>query len=342
MAINFPDHPPYIPIIKWQSYEQKALKKVVPDVGRHVLPCVEVRDSAQHINLMGAFHGTWGSSAMVDYADPKGVLTANRKREFHDFLASANGLGLPIVPVFNPYDVPGLGAPLQNLAASFGEAALRLRVPALSITADHLANVTTAYNALAAHGLRMSLIIDLGVAPQTWTNADTQRFSTELSQFQPLGFTSIHVASGAYPESLAAVKTGVGVFNRRDWSFWRDLNAAAPGMKIGFSDYGVLSPVWTEEALTRRGARVAIRYTRNNDWLILRADGKKKTDSVAISEIMVNAYAADFKGPTYSFGDELLAERADPTVLLTKKRCGHYHITEGWSHHIAVVVKEQY
>ena len=37
MAINFPDHPPYIPIIKWQSYEQKALKKVASDVGRHVL-----------------------------------------------------------------------------------------------------------------------------------------------------------------------------------------------------------------------------------------------------------------------------------------------------------------
>ncbi|WP_081626515.1 beta family protein [Pseudomonas umsongensis] len=127
-ATNFPDHPPYIPIIKWQSYEQKALKKVAADVGRHILPCVEVRDSAQHINLMGAFNGTWDSSALVDYADPKGILTANRKHELHDFLASANGLGFPIVPVFNPRDVPGLGAPLQALAASFGEAALHLRV----------------------------------------------------------------------------------------------------------------------------------------------------------------------------------------------------------------------
>lgn len=77
---------------------------------------------------MGAFNGTWDSSALVDYADPKGILTANRKHELHDFLASANGLGFPIVPVFNPRDVPGLGAPLQALAASFGEAALHLRV----------------------------------------------------------------------------------------------------------------------------------------------------------------------------------------------------------------------
>ncbi|WP_241090483.1 beta family protein [Pseudomonas viridiflava] len=124
--------------------------------------------------------------------------------------------------------------------------------------------------------------------------------------------------------------------------FWYDVNANVPNLGLGFGDYGTLSPEWTEEILERRSNRIAIRYTRGVDWLILRADGKTTNDSIAISEILVNTYPKDFKGAPYSFGDQILSDRADPTVPVKKKRCGHYHITEGWSHHIAYVLKEQY
>jgi hypothetical protein len=75
------------------------------------------------------------------------------------------------------------------------------------------------------------------------------------------------------------------------------------------------------------------------DWV---AGWRGIRNSIALSEILVNTYAGDFKGATYSFGDRLIEERADPNLPAKKKRCGHYHITEAWSHHIAYVLKEQY
>ncbi|MNY22216.1 hypothetical protein D3C86_1558120 [compost metagenome] len=152
----------------------------------------------------------------------------------------------------------------------------------------------------------------------------------------------MHLISGAYPASLASVKTGSANFKRSDWAFWNDVNAIVPDLTIGFGDYGTLSPEWTEETLELRSNRIAIRYTRDSNWLILRADGKTTSDSIAISEILVNNYSSDFKGATYSFGDLIRSERADPNFPIKKKRCGHYHITESWSHHIAYVIKEQY
>jgi len=342
MAGKFPLHPKYIPIIKWQKYEQIALRKLHADVKDLVLPCIEIRDSKQHQSLLKDYQSTWSGLALIDYANPKGSLTATRTREFLDFLGAAHSSGLPVSPVLNPSDPNAGAAALLAQVAKFGEATLRLRISAPSITDVHLNHLRAAVTALAGQGVKARLLIDLGVTPQTWSAIDVANFSAEVASVKSLGFSAVHLASGAYPESLQSVKTGVGFFDRRDWRFWSDLNQVAPQLLIGYGDYGVLSPVWTEEALERRGARVAIRYTRPDSWLILRADGKTKPDSVAISQILVSAYAGDFKGAPYSYGDELLATRADPAIPLPKKLCGHYHITEGWSHHVAMVIKDQY
>ena len=45
MALRFPNHPYYIPIIKWQSWEQRALLQTRGDVKPYVRPCIEVRHS---------------------------------------------------------------------------------------------------------------------------------------------------------------------------------------------------------------------------------------------------------------------------------------------------------
>ena len=49
---------------------------------------------------------------------------------------------------------------------------------------------------------------------------------------------------------------------------------------------------------------------------------------------------ASFKGREYSYGDELIADRANPAIK--KKNAGLFHFTEGWCHHLATVIKEQY
>lgn len=342
MAAIYPNHPRYIPIIKWQSWEQRALQKVDAAIRPQMLPCIEVRTSKQHLNLAGNFQKVWPYDALVDYADPKGRLTPSRTGELLAFMKLAVDGRLPITPVVSPADALALGKPFLDLAAPLGSVAVRLRIDSLIVTAADVTITTLAFSHLKAANIQASLIVDLGVSPLGWEDKHVTDFVAAIAPLHAIGFKSLHLASGAYPGSLASVKTGVATFERKDWKFWKAVNAKAPNLVIGYGDYGTLSPVWTEDILELRSSRIAIRYTRENDWLILRAGGKKAEDSVAISAILVNNYKADFKGGPYSYGDALLEERADAAIPLNKKHCGHYHITEGWSHHIAYVLKEQY
>ena len=338
MALRFPNHPYYIPIIKWQSWEQRALLQTRGDVKPYVRPCIEVRHSNQHSSLVGNFQTAWGAPALVDYANPEGRLVGIRPLEFEAFLQIAKANGFPTLPVINPLDAPLLRPALLGLVQSFPEIFLRLRISGLTVNAEHYTQTMMAAQVLSRPGNRIHLMVDLGVTP-AWEAAEVPAFTGMMAAFKNAGFSQIHVASGAFPESLAAVKT-VANLPRRDWSLWAALNTNAPGLLLGYSDYGTISPRWTEETLTRRGGRVAIRYARNLDWLVLRADGSKSEHSVAISTLMVTVHAASFKGREYSYGDELIADRANPAIK--KKNAGLFHFTEGWCHHLATVIKDQY
>jgi len=339
---NFHNYPRYIPVIKWQSWEQKALEKIDAQLRPRMQPCIEARTSGQHINLLSKLKSVWPHDVLVDYANPKGILTPVRQKELLEFLQVAIREGLPASPVVGPAYATSIGKPFTDLAAQLPSVAVRLRLESLALSAGDFKLASEAFAALNAAKISSSLIVDLGVSPKTWDAKVVTEFGNALKSLNAIGYRSIHLVSGAYPASLAAVKTGVAKFDRLDWAFWNDVNAQFPELMLGYGDYGTLSPEWTEDTLNLRGSRVAIRYTREDNWLIVRADGKTTDDSIAISAILVSSYPGDFKGSGYSFGDDLLAERADPKLAVKKKRCGHYHITEGWSHHIAYVLKEQY
>lgn len=341
MANKFPNHPHYVPIIKWQAWERRALHETHVNVQPYVLPCIEVRDSKQHVNAMNKLQAFWKAPVLIDYADPKGRLTGVRPIELVLFLKSAIASSLKITPVLSPIDVPALDPELLKLAQSFPELSLRLRVEKLSISPTDLANVGIALKTFGDKPSVRRLIVDLGTTPKTWTTVELTTFAAMLSTLKNMGFHTMHLASGAFPESLQHIKSAA-YLDRLDWKLWVALNFAAPDIYLGYSDYGTLSPSWTEKTLTRRGGRSVIRYARDLDWLVLRADGNTTDHSIAISELMVNVYASDFKGRAFSFGDKLISDRADPNTPEKNKHCGHYHITEGWCHHIAKVIKDQY
>lgn len=339
---KFSGHPRYIPVIKWQSWEQRALKMVDDMLVPRMQPCIEVRTSDQHFNLISNLKDVWPHDVLVDYANPSGRLTPVRQNHLLNFLQHAVQNGIPASPVLGPEYLATMGSQFMNLAASLPSVAIRLRLDSLTLPSDKLQLVTGAFATLKAANISSILLVDLGVSPTTWGSLELANIGHSLRSLNSIGYQTIHLISGAYPASLAAVKTGIASFDRSDWRFWIDVSASLPEMVIGYGDYGTLSPEWTEKILELRSNRVAIRYTRADNWLIIRADGKKTDDSIAISTILVNNYPQYFKGHGFSYGDKLLAERADPNIPAKKKLCGHYHITEAWSHHIAYVLKEQY
>jgi|TARA_R110002072_G_scaffold171701_3_gene325369 T4 beta protein len=343
MPSSYPHHPAYIPVIKWQQYERYALRHLPAEVQDRVTPCIEIRTSKQHQNLVDNYHSVRAShTTLVDYSDPDGRLSGVRLAEFRDFLKIAKTNNYSVVPTLSPNDLNSLSFQDLNLLASFGEVAIREKISDFSLSSGQDSRLRAAIGKIkSVDNCSARVLIDKSQAPEAWTRANCTQLANAIDQIAAAEIKSIHLLSGAYPESLTTVKTGMAEFKRNDWALWKDVNNICTS-NVGFGDYGILNPYWTEETLELRGQRLAIRYTRDQDWLILRADGKTRDHSIAISQILVNVYSSDFKGASYSYGDKLLEERADPMVPDKDKKCGHYHITEGWNHHISFVVKDQY
>ncbi|MEC3888092.1 beta family protein [Xanthomonas campestris] len=335
---TFPTYPQYVPIIKWQKYEQRALLELTAAVAPRALPCVEVRDSKQHESMLACFSKVWKYPALVDYANPEGMLTKTRLKELNQFLKLVDGSGKLATPVLNPttaaHDFAAISTNLGDRRI-----ALRLRVdlPAMAM------GVLTVKNALAAPGLPDRcdrLLVDLGRTPVTQP-ADLAALAAALQTFKDLGFAHLHLSSGCFPASLSHIN-GIGEVERRDWKLWHHVQALAPLALVGYSDYGPLNPDWTEEILQRRGSRVTIRYALDDKWRIVRGSRATKQESVAISYLFVTMYPHEYQGAAFSFGDKLIADRVDPTIPLNKKSSGHLHITEYWTHHISYVLTKQY
>ncbi|MBO9833019.1 beta family protein [Xanthomonas phaseoli] len=335
---TFPMYPQYVPIIKRQKYEQRALLELTAAVIPRALPCVEVRDSKQHESMLDCYAKVWRYPALVDYASPEGVLTKTRLKELNQFLKQVHGSGKLAMPVLNPVTA---AHDLTVIAPNLGDrkVALRLRadLPGLGL------GVALVRNALAVPGLAAKvdrLIVDLGRTPAT-SVADRTTLAATLNALKGLGLAHLHLASGSFPGSLANI-VGAGEVDRKDWELWQQVQALAPLALVGFSDYGPLNPDWTEEVLQRRGSRVTIRYALDDKWRIVRGTKATRQESISISEILVNMYPHEFQGAAFSFGDRLIADRVDPAIPEKKKSSGHLHITEYWTHHISYVLKKQY
>lgn len=340
MTARHPQHPQYMPIIKWQQFEQYALQGLDDRFVEATLPCIEVRKTTQHFDLMQGLGKYWRHPALIDYADPEGRLSSARMVEFDAFLRHAGAHSYPVTPVVDSRDMTELSDTLQQALKPFQVIALRVRAPGLGEAVGVLEQAKKSLSLAKKLGVSVRLIVDLGITPREWTRKDTDRLTGVLREMQHEGLLSLHLASGAFPISLAKVQ--VGEFDRRDWQLWKNIQDNAEGLVIGYSDYGVISPEWTEETLTKRGGWVAIRYARPDDWLVLRADGNSKKHSEELSVLFLTVYEDSFKGKRYSTGDHMIAVRADKSTPARQKKAGTYHVTEGWIHHIAVVITEQY
>lgn len=341
MTKRHPNYPKYLPIIKWQKWEQKALSEIGA-IKSEFTPCLEVRDSSQHINLMRSFSDVWGAEALVDYANPHGNLTTTRRTELCEFLTSPASRAHTIIPVVNPLDAASLNCP--NLLASIRqvrEVAFRLRIEGIDISVGRIKQVADALTELNGVCEVTRLIVDGNRTPKAWDRTDLKKLILSIQSMKALGFNDVHYASGSYPPSLAGI-IGEASFPRLDWALWQQMKHDAPDLHLGYSDYGTVQPEWTEEILKKYARSVAIRYTIKDSWLIVRGNSKTKQESIAISTLFTKLFGTDFKGDAYSYGDWLIAHRADPNVPEKHKNCGHYHITEAWAHHIAFVVKDQY
>ena len=245
--------------------------------------------------------------------------------------------GVNAVPVIHPGMV--LAEPIELLKLmDFDDVVLRIRTGSLlPIQVDSL--ITTLRAALGTNKTRINVLLDMydivgSVAAAKVIEVDPL-VQAVLSNTNT---AKVILAGGAFPMSLAGITQGNSSIARTDYQTYRTLQ----GQKypdIIFGDYAVTNPIPLEGLdPTKMNPSVQIRYTRDMDWLLMKAGGSKTYGMGQYNPLCKLLVAhKDYSGEHYSFGDSRYSYHTQPGATsgsyMTWRR-------DATSHHIAFTVRQ--
>ncbi len=300
---------------------------------------MEIRTETEHTALHTTLADFWNNTGIADYASPEGIVSGWRLNGYKLTLEKIENKTLPLHPALNPFDEDLIhDATILPLLQKMTTIVFRVRITD-EITNEEIINKCNNVRNLVISDKTFVVMLDFRVALENPSDETLEKIKDLILSLNKNGFESVYLASGAYPITIGV---GQSRFVRWDRHLWEAVSSKIDGIKIGYCDYTVVSPLWEEGPIIRRG-KVAIRYTLDSEWLVLKGNDGTKGESIRLSELMINLFKKDFRGEKYSFGDKLIADRANPKLSLNQKKGGgETHLLEGVNHHISFVIKENY
>jgi hypothetical protein len=159
---------------------------------------------------------------------------------------------------------------------------------------------------------------------------------------------TLSIASGAFPPDLQEFEPGNRRIPRKDWLAWMGTlqKSGSRARKPSFADYTIQYGLYREPP-DFCNPSVSIRYTLENDWLIMRGEATRgrngETSEDRPGREQWNAQAqllCDdkelFYGPKFSWGDEFIYQRS----LNAKKGSFEIWLRAGINHHMTVVSRQ--
>jgi hypothetical protein len=337
------ERPEYIPILKWKECEKKALLGASPELKERLCPCLEIRKLEDNEAFFSDFQHQWGRRSIIDYGSPTGSVAGERFRWLEQGVEQIQRLKLPIVVAVDPLDQSSFSNKhYANIVNQCAELCLRVRICSFEDLNLYQQRMYEFIDRL--DNKHFQVLLDLGETP---TLKDGEILSLMgLCEFaRNAGATMVHLSSGAFPNTLKDIGEGTDRVARRDWLLWQEVSRRCPELALGYSDYGSITPSWTEADLFRKGP-YAIRYTIDDQWLIVRGGSDKSVEAAKkLAQLFYLAYGHLAEDKHFSAGDRHLWEKAHNIVQSASQFSGRNaagHTWESLDHHIAYVLKKQY
>lgn len=212
-----------------------------------------------------------------------------------------------------------------------GKVALRID---RGILADFESSVRRFLLRAGTESSRVDLIYDMQFI-------ETLRFdlTSRIGRLEEYDWNSITLLAGAFPKDLAEFTPGMHFHPRLEWTAWTDRLALDTREKLRFGDYTIQHGFYSEPP-SFSNPSASIRYTTENNWLIMRGQGlrtgtNRSNQYPANTELLVDT--EEFCGADFSYGD---------SYILTK--VGDYDhpgnpgtwLQAGINHHITYVVRQ--
>jgi len=183
----------------------------------------------------------------------------------------------------------------------------------------------------------VDLLLDYGVYdPEAVPIADLFGTLPELIRWR-----SVIVSRGAFPKDLQGFSPGTHTIRRGDWLAWKqEISKRGIARQPSFSDYTIQYGQY-REPVDNANPSASIRYTLDEEWLILRGEGIFNEDGPGRAQWNANAMLlldrSDFYGETFSDGDNYIAR-------MSRSASDHGSpmtwIRAGLNHHMTVVSRQ--
>lgn len=335
----------YVPVVRWKRAELGALKDLGDADREHVVPLLEwvPRDfGASDAQIAGrvqscsaALEQAWPYRPV--FVDPALLPTTIRPNAWGRFATSA--AGQKIIPVVGLDRSASEVAAARAASGAFGQGiAIRLRRWDID-RVDLASRINEVREALGGSLALLDLIVDYGI-----TNPAAPSIARLLQLLpSPLGWRTLTVLSGAFPQDLRGFK-GVGTHHhsRTDWNWWyNQVTRIPPLMRIPtYGDYVTQHPEFNEPP-PRANFSASIRYASDDHWVVMRGEGVFNDDGPGFAQWPANAQMLcmepEFSGPGYSAGDRYIATMAAQS---TKTGNAETWLRAGLNRHLTFVARQ--
>jgi hypothetical protein len=348
----------YVPILRWKQAEMLALRNLRDEDKTRITPIIEITPKS----FLPAKRGKW----MGAQPEPGKVLTHHAKEILRNWGYSPFFLELRhIEEAVGPIDgklhslsyITELGrsyqlkiVPVTGLERSVNyqsavaavvkedKRGVCLRLSPSDVLAPEFSGqLRKILHTLDANVEDVDFLVDYGVYdPEAPLITALFQRVPELS-----GWRSLIVSRGAFPKDLQGFTPGTHTIRRGDWLTWKhEVSERKIPRRPSFSDYTIQYGQY-REPVDNANPSASIRYTLDDEWLILRGEGIFNEDGPGRAQWNANAMLlldrTDFYGETFSDGDSYIArmsrDASDHGSPMT-------WIRAGLNHHLTVVSRQ--
>lgn len=317
----------YLPVLKWKQAEQIALRQATPNVRQSLLPLIVLQPVIPRLQQTM-------QAALTDYiakctatllkcgfdqypvaVDP--ALAIPGLPAPAKFLVSLckhfQKHSLQVVPVIDPAVSATEPAEMARLA-SFSNVILRIRVDSVTHT-QISALIESARRAIGPSVIQLHVVLDM------WelVGADAAVESVRVLPYARAAVNarqvrSLTVAGGSFPHTLTGIRQGTSFIPRVELSIWNSLRPHNDLRMVHFGDYAVTNPRPLEPIdPTQINPSVAIRYARNNDWMLIKAGGSRTSGMGQYNQVCkLLVQHSSYSGAAFCYGDAQYQKHSQP------------------------------
>jgi hypothetical protein len=335
----------YVPVLRWKAAEKEALRHLFPESRKGMTPLIEFmmprpneykgetkkeRDARKEIknerelldDSVAMFKAAlpkisediskcWGDAPI--FVDMHFIDSSIRAQALAGLLEEGKKHNLFMIPVVNMVPVIDLESDRQTREvavkyAKDAERGLGLRLLRSNLRRETLDSELEDF--LKANGLvekQLDLLVDFGVADDEY-----ESLIGCLRKIPNLGaWRTFTILSGAFPPDLTEFKVDEdNRISRLDWLNWNNpTHFEKLGRHPSFGDYTIQCPVYKEPPRISYPS-ASIRYTANDEWLIMRGKGgpdKESKQYLAHARLLTEL--KEFDGADFSYGDAYIVEK---------------------------------